>query len=351
MENLSIQIADLLKQKGLTGVNHGLMHGNMGLCIFFYHLSRQTNNPEYEKVADGLLDRVFANLSTTVSADFENGLAGIGWGIEYLVQSQFAEGKTDEILEDVDNRVFRALNEETITSFELTNGLTGFLFYLIIRLKNKSNQSSLANRINRELLILTINKLDEIVSAQFPSIVKELNFDLYWRFPVLVYSLLEAYRLDIYNVKIINMVKQWLPYFEGYLPSLNINRIYMSLVLNKIAVLIPERRLIKQVQILLYATDFEKVKTEVDFNEFNLHIGCPGVLWLLKLAMNELPTEYPNYGLIGQTCREISGSQKLKVEKSITGFPMDGTAQFGISNGLAGIGLAGILWPKFLGEN
>jgi hypothetical protein len=350
MENLSIQIADILKQRGLTGVNYGLLHGNMGLCIFYYHLARQTNNPEYEKIADGLLDQVFANLSITVSADFENGLAGIGWGIEYLVQNQFAEGNTDEILEEVDNRVFRVLNEETIPSFELGNGLTGFLFYLINRLKNKSNLPSLANRINRELLILTINKLDEIVSAQFPSIVKEMNFDLFWRFPIMVYALSEAFLLDIYNDKIVNMVRQWLPYIEGYLPSLNINRLYMSLVLSTVAVFIPERRILKHVKILIYATDFEKVKTEVDLSEFNLRFGWPGALCLLKLAMDELPTEYPNYGLIGQTYREISGSQKLKVEKSVTGFLMDGTAQFGISNGLAGVGLASILWPTFLGE-
>jgi hypothetical protein len=350
MENLSIQIAEIIKLKGLTGVNYGLLHGKMGLCIFYYHLAKQTNNPAYEKVADGLLDQVFANLSTTVSADFENSLAGIGWGIEYLVQNQFAEGNTDEILEEVDNRVFRVLNEETIPSFELGNGLTGFLFYLINRLKNKSNLPSLANRINRELLILTINKLDEIVSAQFPSIVKEMNFDLFWRFPIMVYALSEAFLLDIYNDKIVNMVRQWLPYIEGYLPSLNINRLYMSLVLSKVAVFIPERRILKHVKILMYATDFEKVKTEVDHNEFNLRLGWPGVLWLLKLAMNELPTGYPNYGLIGQTYQEISGIQKLKVEKSITGFPKEGASQFGISNGLAGIGLANILWPKFLRE-
>ena len=209
----------------------------------------------------------------------------------------------------------------------------------------------MASRINRELLILTINKLDEIVSSQFPSIVKEMNFDLFWRFPVLFYGLLEAFRLDVYNVKIVNMVKQWLPFVEGYIPSMNINRVYMSLVLNQIAVLIPEKRLLKQVQLLMYATDFEKVKTEVDFNEFTLRIGWPGVLLLLKIAMNELPAEYPNHRLIGQTYLEISGSQKFKVEKSILGLPMDGTAQLGISNGITGIGLAGILWPKFLGEN
>ena len=323
----------------------------MGLCLFFYHLSRQTNNPEYEKIADGLLDQVFANLSTTVSTDFENGLAGIGWGIEYLVQNQFAEGNTDEILEEVDNRVFRVLNEENIPTFELGNGLTGFLFYLISRLKNNSNPPSFASRINRELLILTINKLDEIVTAQFPSIVKEMNFDLFWKFPVMVYGLSEALQLGIYNTKIANMVRQWLPYFEGYLPSLHINRLYLSLVLNRIAVLISERGLLKQVQILMYATDFEKVKTEVDLNEFNLRLGCPGAMWLLKHAMNELPTDYPNYSLIGETYQEMSNSQKPKVEKSVIGFPMDGTTKFGLSNGISGIGLADILWPEVFGED
>jgi hypothetical protein len=122
----------------------------------------------------------------------------------------------------------------------------------------------------------------------------------------------------------------------------------MSLVLNKIALLIPERRLLKQVQILLYATDFEKVKTELDLNGFNLRFGWPGALWLLKLAINKMPTEYPNYSLIKQTYREISGSQTLKFEKLITDFSMNNAVQPGLSNGLAGIGLTDILCPEFL---
>jgi hypothetical protein len=348
MEKLAVQIANRQLKNDLTGTNHGLMCGNMGLCIFFYHLSRHTNNPEYEKIADRLLDKVFSNLSTTVSADFENGLAGIGWGIEYLVQNKFAEGNTDEILEEVDNKVFRVLNEETITSFELTIGLTGFLLYLISRLKNNSNPPSIANRINRELLILTINKLDEIVPAQFPSIVKEMNFDLFWRFPVLFYGLTEAFQLGIYNPKIVNMVRQWLPYIEAYIPSLHINRLYMSMVLRNIAAFIHDGRLLKQVQILFYATDFQKVKTEVDLNGFNLRFGWPGALWLLKLAINKIPTEYPNYSLIKQTYLEISGSQRLKIEKLISDYSMDTTVQSGFSNGLTGIGLTDILWPEFL---
>lgn len=352
MEKLAVQIANILqKNNRLTGANHGLMHGNMGLSIFFYHLSRHTFNPDYEKIADDLLDQVFANLSTTVTADFENGLAGIGWGIEYLVHNKFADGNTDEILEEVDNRIFRVLNEDSFASFELTNGLTGFLFYLVSRLKNKPDPKSLASRINRELLIVTINKLDEIITAQFPSIVKEMNFDLFWRFPVLFYGLLEAFRLDIYNYKIVNMVRQWLPYLEAYIPSLNINRLFLSLVLDRLYELIPEDRLKRQVLILCYATDFEIMKTEVDYGLCNLRLGKPGVLFLLKHAVNYLSPKCPNYFLIQKTYSEITFHQANLLKNFMMDIPLNEATQYGISNGIAGIGLTELLWPEVLTGN
>lgn len=351
MELLPIQIAKLIQQNGLTGTNHGLMHGNAGLCIFFYRLARQTNNPDYEKVADDLLEKVFANLSTSAPADFENGLAGIGWGIEYLVQNNFAEGNTDEILEEVDNKVFRALNEDNLTSFELGNGLTGYLFYLVNRLKHKKAPFSISQRINRELLILTINKIDELVTAQFTSINKEMHFDLFWRFPVMLSGLTEAFKLNIYNGKISSMIRQWLPYFEAYIPSLHINRLFLAIALRQIGYQVPDKRLEKQAQILLFATDFEVLKTEADPNVLNIRYGWPGVAGLLNIASKEIPADWPNHGLIVQTCIEITERHQIRHEilkpDNTNGSPV----QPGLTLGLAGIGLMELLWPGILPGN
>jgi hypothetical protein len=351
MENLPVQIAEIIKQNGLTGINHGLMNGNTGISILFYNLARNTNNPEYERVADNLLEKVFASLSTSVPVDFGNGLAGIGWGIEYLVQNNFAEGNTDEILEEVDNKVFRFLNEETHQSIELDNGLAGIFCYLINRLKNKIAPPSMAQRINRELLFLTINKIDELVTAQFTAIVKEMHFDLLWRFPVILFGLTEAYRLNIYNDKIKSMVRQWLPYFEAYIPSLHINRLFLAVLLLQINKLIPDKRLEKQARILLFATDFEVLETEVDHNMNNIRFGWPGFAWLLSIAMKVLPADWPSHPLIGQTYQSIIKRDKCSVENILPRNPDGSAMQIGLTTGLAGIGLMELLWPGILSSN
>lgn len=351
MEQHAFKIAQILQENGLVGINHGLMHGNIGLSIFFYHLAQETKNPKFERLADELLDKVFANLNTSGSADFENGFCGIGWGIEYLIQNGFAEGNADEILEELDNKVFKALHENNITSLELTNGLSGYLFYLISRLKKPSNSESMAKRINRELLILTINKLNELVTTLFPSIVKEMNFDLFWRFPVILFGLNEAFKLNIYNKKITCIITQWLSSFEIYIPSLHINRIYLAMVLAQINENIPSIRLKKQIQILLYATDFEILKTEVDPFTLNIRFGWMGFVWMLEKASHAIPPTYPNHQLISSTQKEIATKYKFTLENINTNDLQKNPALIGIGRGVAGIFLMELLCPGIFSSN
>jgi len=351
METHPIQCAKIIQHKGLTGLNQGLLHGNIGLCIFFYQLSRQTKNPDYEKLADELLDKIFGNLISTSPVDFENGLAGIGWGIEYLVRNNFANGDTDEILEEVDNKIFRLLIEDFPVSFDLESGSTGYLFYIISRLKSKKEPFLMAHRINRELLIHTINKLDELVTSQFSAIVKDMNFDLFWRFPVMLYSLIEAFRLSIFNEKIISMIRQWIPYFEAYIPSLHINRLFLAVALKHICSLLPEKRIEKQAQVLLFATDFEVLKTEIDHSVLDIRFGWPGAAWLLKIASKDIPVNWPNHDLIDSVYKEIIARHKNDGESFTQNTTTGNQLQYGLSLGLAGIGLMELLWPGVLPEN
>lgn len=59
--------------------NLGLMHGKMGIAIYFFHLARETENQIYEDYAGELIDEIYEEISLTTPCDFENGLAGIGW--------------------------------------------------------------------------------------------------------------------------------------------------------------------------------------------------------------------------------------------------------------------------------
>ena len=44
------------------------------------------------------------------SGNLENGLGGIGWGIQYLITHRFIEGDADEVLEDFDERMQHAID-------------------------------------------------------------------------------------------------------------------------------------------------------------------------------------------------------------------------------------------------
>ena len=78
--------------------NLGLLHGKMEISICFFHLARQTGNKTYEDFAGELIDEVYEEITADTPLDFESGLAGIGWGIEYFAQNGFIEADTNEVL-------------------------------------------------------------------------------------------------------------------------------------------------------------------------------------------------------------------------------------------------------------
>jgi hypothetical protein len=338
-----LQIPAYLKKANFGGNNHGLLHGDTGIVLFLYHLSRATKNAETEEMADNLLDKIFAGISTTAPADFENGLAGIGWGIEYLVQHGFAEGNTDDILEEVDTRIFKTICDDNQPTLELTNGLTGYLVYLNARLKNTNNPESMAQRINRELLIHTVNKIDEAAPANFPNLVKEHYFDLYWRFPAMLFALAETYQSGLYNHKIVLMLKQWVMYFNAYIPSLHINRLYLAVALHRINRFMHNTEIEKQIRILLFAVDFDEIITEFDHQHHGIRFGVPGALWVVHQALQNLPQQSVNYRKIRQLYTKLKtgfmSNQNLMFQNSQINKP-------GISDGLSGIGLMQLLWTE-----
>ena len=351
MDPIYIKIADAINQDDLKEDNPGLFHGCTGIAIFYYHLARLTGNYGYEKIADNLVDKAFRNLNSLAPVDFEKGLTGIGWGMEYLVQNGFAEGNTDDILEEVDNKVFKLLNEETINSFELTNGLSGYLLYLISRLKNRTSPDSMPQQINRELFIMAINKLYELVTPQFQFIVRDFFFDLFWRFPVMLFALSEAFNLNIYNQKIICMIRQWLPNFEAYIPSLHINRLYLATVLRRIHIQIPESRLERQIRLLLYSTEFKALLSEIDIELKSVRYGLPGFMIVLDQAARLIPAGYPNYNELIESLKVLRND----FVKSINSFnPEDfkpKQVMYGLSEGITGLALMAILLSELTHED
>lgn len=117
----------------------GLFHGKMGIVLFFSELAHASQNSAYEDLASNLLGEIYEEIHYDLPINLENGLCGIGWGIEYLVQHGLMEGDTDEILSDIDQKVME-INPLRMKDFCFRRGLGGIACYVLARL-NASRQS------------------------------------------------------------------------------------------------------------------------------------------------------------------------------------------------------------------
>jgi len=244
----------------------GLMHGKMGISIFFFHLARKTKNQIYEDYAGELIDEIYEEITVNTPIDFENGLAGIGWGIEHLVQNGFIEADTDEVLTEFDNRIFKWLIYNTPHDIGLLNGLLGIGAYLLERIQNaQSNDEKISTLVNKQTLIHLIDELDRktqriseviaeprtapnrIKQSQTISNVhsKETNgiqesttprFDLIWNYPVLLWFLTEVYVQNTFNFKVEKIINRLIAPLtnDNNLPKFHGNRLLLALALIKL---------------------------------------------------------------------------------------------------------------------
>lgn len=152
-EDVLKRIAGYLMLHGSFTGNIGLLHGKMGFVLFFMNYARYTGNKRYGKFAEELINEIYAEISVDCSLNFEDGLPGIAWGMEYLIRNRFVKANPDEVLEDIDLRVFERDVRWTV-DYSLEKGLKGLAYYAISRCTGRDYQpafkeylSNLASRL------------------------------------------------------------------------------------------------------------------------------------------------------------------------------------------------------------
>lgn len=194
--------------------NLGLLNGKMGIAIFFYHYSRYTDNEVYETYAGELIDEIFEEINQVTPVDFANGLTGIGWGIEYLAQNGFVEADTDEVLEELDQAIYKARLNRPIL-IEKSNDLFGFGFYYLSRLYgHEKDDENLKTLMKKHHLIFLTDECERfLIHKRF------LDYNIpvlrLATFNSIVYFLLEMYRLDLFPSKV-NKLLRYLPVYLDF---------------------------------------------------------------------------------------------------------------------------------------
>lgn len=111
----------------------GLLNGQMGLLIVIAQCSRQWNMPSLDRAADFIFEYVSENTGRINDCGFANGLCGMCWGVEYLVQKGLMPPPANNICEDIDRRIVMS-DIRNISDFSFDTGLLGRWFYVSARI-------------------------------------------------------------------------------------------------------------------------------------------------------------------------------------------------------------------------
>lgn len=158
------QIASMLLLNGTLTESPGLVHGKMGIAIFFFHYAQYTGNMLFADYAIDLIGEMQNQIHVNSPADYEKGIAGIGVGIDYLIRNNFLLVE-DDICEDFDQRMVRAVMYDPWQDFSMYDGLIGYGRYWISRLRYQEPAIQAQKCLGHIVRLLEEN-LSDIPSAE-----------------------------------------------------------------------------------------------------------------------------------------------------------------------------------------
>jgi len=190
----SMRVVHTLMLKSFFESNIGLFEGQMGIALAISKFYEYTKNDAFLDYVYDLLELTISKINNGLSISFSNGLSGIGWSIEYLIQNKLVEGESVEICEEIDNKIME-IDPRRIEDYSLETGFEGLLLYVVYHLQGAIKQGTKLPFDNTYLSdIYSVCK-----SINYKNINKSLN-DLSEAY----ISFVENNMMPVYDQRIIN---------------------------------------------------------------------------------------------------------------------------------------------------
>jgi len=205
------------KQKKLANIilnntddSCGLFSGGSGEILVLGYLYESTNNRVYLKELTSHLERIFFKLDNGLyQHSFSNGIAGLGWLYEDLIQRKWIDANSNEVLMDVDDLSYEwMMREQAEGNYDFLHGAIGGGLYFLKRLKSDPLQKiKLENHLELLLSQMHYCKGDEtnywITKPNYISTFTEsYNFGLSHGIPSILVYLSKCYNSGIFNGKL-----------------------------------------------------------------------------------------------------------------------------------------------------
>ena len=285
IEILNTRIFD---NKGSDSI--GLADGRMGLCIYFYYISRICKSKDHIQKAELLMGEIFEPIAKMKVFDIKTGLAGIGLGIDYLVENEYVEGDINDILEDVDDILFKQMCSSEIKGNNDISLQLQLLYYFTVRLK-KQNKNSENEYFFREIIIDAINFVSEKLYSLFLEEPLFFSMDNTSIMSLLVLS----HSCELYKDKIRRIFKEISFCSLSKIPVLHSNRLYLLYAIDKVNKKIEAKGWNEHIKLLARETDIEYIIEKELADELYFSDGLPAIYFLIS--------DLRNYFSFDQICK------------------------------------------------
>ena len=121
----------------------GLFDGKMGIIISLITYSRRNKLKCIESMVDFLMAQLLDSMTDISPFSFSNGLTGIGWGIEYLIQKGYMPGCGADICSEIDKKLM-SCDIRRVDDLSLEHGIYGWLHYIVAHIQG-------ANRCGKQV--------------------------------------------------------------------------------------------------------------------------------------------------------------------------------------------------------
>ena len=134
----------------------------MERVIFYSSLYRYYGILYFQDKAQSLLEILWEELNKEKFDNDPGYLTWIGWGVEWLGRNGFLEENTDEVLEALDDEIYKNTLHCKSSDLSVHKGALGKANYFLARHSNKKNDTHRFRRIcHEECLIFLVDEMEE----------------------------------------------------------------------------------------------------------------------------------------------------------------------------------------------
>jgi len=263
--------------------------GKMGFCLYFFKLSRLLREPQYQKLAEKLLNDIYIELSVESTKRTAYEIAQIGMGINYLIKQKYVEGNINSILGNIDKLIFKIVVFEKKPITYRINGIIPILYFVCMRIEEQ-RQGSDERFMLEELGIKLFNSLYQSLDPGFydePILFNILNYKL----PQFLYVVSKMYSLQFYNYRITEVIGEISDLILSRMPVLHSNRLYLLWALVHLKEAAGCDTWDEQIELLVNRIDYHKIiYKELRNKDVFILDGVAGIFLLLNVLKN---TSYP----------------------------------------------------------